>query len=264
MNLGITFEEKILERISLNQYIGFIKDNKISFLEFAPDFKKYSFDFYKEIFNKIKNTNIQIAIHLPHFIDESLDISNYSKDKEKYFSQFYNKLNNLYDLNDNKITLVFHGAKYETITKKEALLKTESFIKFSLNYFNEMNYLINMSIETLNINHHKVVGDTRNDLINIVNKFNNKSLGICFDITHDYLNLKAIITPNIDFLNLVNHTHIHGFNMNSCHLPIHNNKMLFSTITLLKKNDYPINIELLICDNYLKELKEDIDLIQSL
>ncbi len=261
MNLGITFEEKILERISLNQYINFIKENKISFLEFAPNFKKYSFDFYKNIFNQVKILNIKIAIHLPHFIDDSLDLTNYSKDMEIYFLKFYSKLNDLYNLEDNKITLVFHGAKYETITKNKALLKTESFIKFSLNYFYEMNYLVTMSIETLNINHHKVIGDSRKDLIDLINKFNNKSLGICFDITHDYLNLKKIVTPTIDFLNLINHTHIHGFNINDCHLPIHNNKILFSTIKLLKKNNYPINIELLICDNYLSELKEDIDLI---
>jgi hypothetical protein len=264
MNLGITFEEKILEKIKLNEYIDFIKKNKLSFLEFAPNFDKYSIDFYKNIFNEIKKLDIQIHIHLPHFIDDNLDITNYSDKTKIEIVKFYEILNNLCNLKNNTITLIFHGARYETISKEEALFKTSSFILFSLNYLKKNKYLINLSIETLNINLHKVIGDNRKDLINIVNEFNNTSFGICFDITHDYMNLEKIVIPSNSFLNLVNHCHVHGFNSTDCHLPLNTNTILFNAIKLLKNNNSPINIELLICNSYLIELQKDINLIYSL
>ncbi|MDM8533413.1 TIM barrel protein [Clostridiaceae bacterium HSG29] len=262
MNLGITFEEKILIEIDQTEYMNFIKKNRLSFLEFAPNFSKYSYEFYKNIFNGIINSNIKIKIHLPHFIDENLDISNFSNKNKLKLIEFYNSLNDLIDLSKNNIILVFHGAKYETISKDEALSKTNAFIKFSLQFFNENNYLVNLSIETLNTHHHKVIGDNREDLINIVKSFNNK-IGICFDITHDYLNLEEITFPSKEFLSLVNHSHIHGFNKDNNHLPVYKNEILFDMIKLLKKNNYPINIEMLLCDNYLNELQKDIDLINS-
>ena len=263
MKLGITFEEKILKEIKQSEYMHFIKKNNLSFLEFAPDFNKYSYEFYENIFNELKNENIKITVHLPHFVDESLDITNFSNENKLKLIEFYSSLNNLIDLNKNNIILVFHGAKYETISKEEALSKTNAFIKFSIEYFKEKKYLITLSIETLNKHHKKVIGDNRNDLINIVKSFNNE-IGICFDITHDYLNIEKVKIPTNEFLSLVNHSHIHGFNKEICHLPINKNEILFEMIKLLKKNNYPINIEMLLCDNYLNELQKDIDLINSL
>ena len=263
MKLGITFEEKTLKKIKLNEYLDFINKNNLSFLEFAPNFNTYSYEFYENIFNKIRNSNIKISIHLPHFVDESLDITNFSNENKLKLIEFYNSLNNLINLTKNNIILVFHGAKYEMISKEEALSRTNDFIKFSLEYFKEKKYLINLSIETLNKHHKKVIGDSREDLINIVKSFNNK-IGICFDITHDYLNIEKVKIPTNEFLSLVNHSHIHGFNKEICHLPINKNEILFEMIKLLKKNNYPINIEMLLCDNYLNELQKDIDLINSL
>jgi len=263
MKLGITFEEKILKEIKQSEYINFIKKNKLSFLEFAPDFKKYSYKFYKNIFNEIINDNIKITIHLPHFVDDNLDITNFSNKNKLKLIEFYDSLNNLINLTKNNIILVFHGAKYEIISKEEALSRTNAFIKFSIEYFKEKKYLISLSIETLNKHHRNVIGDSREDLINIVKSFNNK-IGICFDITHDYLNIKKINIPTNEFLSLVNHSHIHGFNKEYNHLPIYKNEILFKMVNLLKKNNYPINIEMLLCDNYLNELQKDIDLVNSL
>jgi len=264
MILGITFEEKILKETSLKNYIQLLHEYKINLLELSPNFIDYDLAFYRTISDKIKDHNFLINFHLPNFADENLDVTNFNGENKKYFLEYFENLNKVFDLKNLTSTLVFHGAKYETHSKSKAFNKTLSFIRFTLDYFNKKNYNLTLSIETLNQNKEKVIGDSRKDLVKIIKTIDHHKLKICWDITHDYLNLNKIILPNGLFFEAINHCHVHGFKNNKTHQSISENSVLFPAIKFAIKNDIPINIELLMQDNYLKLLKKDISKVKSL
>lgn len=261
MNIGITFEEKILNEISLKEYINFIKNNNITFLEFAPNIEKYGIEFYNNIFNLLKNLNINIHYHLPHFINRKLDVTNFKKENIQEFINYYNIISN-FERNNKSANLIFHGAKYENIAKDQALNKTLDFIDFTIKFFDENKIDISLLIETLNKKKNKVIGDNRYDLVKICEKY--KKLNICWDMTHDFLNNNKIIKPSSIFLNKVGYCHIHGFNLKKSHIPLNTNNLLNDYIKISLSKKFNLNIELLFCENYISELKKDINFIKVL
>lgn len=264
MILGITFEEKILEKITLEKYMYLIKSYGISQLELAPDFTNYDIGFYKKIFTQIETNAFHFNFHLPTFIDENLDVNNFCYSNQKYFINYFNKLNEIFDFKKNLATIVFHGAKYKENTRSEALNKTILFIQFILEIFSRNNFNLTLSIETLNKNKFNIIGDSREDIIKILTQIDSLKLKICWDITHDFLNYSKILYPKGLILNAISHCHIHGFKGNETHLSFSENTQLFPAIKFAKKNDIPINIELLMQDHYLDILEKDILTIQSI
>lgn len=264
MILGITFEEKILQKISIENYLALLHEYHIDFLEFAPNFIDYDLEFYESINEKLKAYNFSINFHLPNFVDENLDVSNFNKKNSKEFILYFEKLNEAFCLKNLSSTIVFHGAKYGEISKDRAITKTLSFINFMLEYFERKNYDLSLSIETLNKNNEKIIGDSREDLLEIIDTIHHDQLKICWDITHDYLNTDKIDLPKRFFLDSINHCHVHGFVNNNTHLSISKSPILFSTIKFAKKNNIPINIELLMQDKYLDILKNDITEIRRI
>ncbi|HKL41707.1 MAG TPA: TIM barrel protein [Clostridia bacterium] len=264
MILGITFEEKILQEIPLDEYMNLIHSCGISLLEFAPNFINYDIGFYKKITKKIKMNSIQYSFHLPSFIDENLSVDNFNEDKQESLINYFEKLDQVFDLTNNSTSLVFHGAKYEKTKKSEAMNKTILFIEFLIELFLKKKYHMTLAIETLNKNKYNIIGDSRKDIENILNQIDSPKLKICWDITHDYLNHGDILYPKGRFLKAINHCHIHGYKDNTSHLSLSDNPQLFPAIKFAKKNNIPINIELLMQENYLDILKKDILTIQSI
>ncbi|MGM0378180.1 MAG: TIM barrel protein [Bacillota bacterium] len=256
MKVGFTFEEKILKEITLEKYITFIKKQNVDFIEFAVDLKNYSFEFYKKIFEKIK---IKKHFHLPHFADENLDITNYSNDNFKKISNYYDILAKL---NKNENTnMIFHGATYKN-NKKQAFKKTYEFINKSINYINKNNLNINLSIETLDCTYKNVIGNQIKDIKKLSDEFD--KLNICIDLIHlFYSNQKKIKKLSDSFFKKVNHYHIHGFKNNKKHIPINDKDSIKKIIKNHPIKNTPITIELLICDNYLKNLKKDITFLKT-
>jgi sugar phosphate isomerase/epimerase len=264
MILGITFEEKILEKITLNEYIDLIKASGITLLEFAPNFIDYDIGFYEEIVKKIKMSSFQYNFHLPSFVDENLNIDKFSENQKDYYIDYFKKLNQIFDLKNNSANLVFHGAKYEDISKSKAMHKTILFIEFLITLFLKHDYQLSLSIETLNRNKYNIIGTSRNEINNILKKIDSYRLKICWDITHDFLNYGKILYPKGRMLKAISHCHVHGFKDHKSHLSLSENSKLFPAIKFAKKNNIPINIELLMQDNYLDILKKDIQTIQSI
>lgn len=264
MILGITFEEKILKEIKLKEYMDLFSFHGITSLELAPNFIDYDTDFYFKIFQEMKKNSIQFNFHLPSFIDEKLSIDNFNENNKKYYIDYFKKLNQVFDLKNNSANVVFHGAKYEDITKTEAINKTVSFIGFMLNFFYKNTYQLTLSIETLNKNKNKIIGDSRNDLMRVLDIVDSTQLKICWDITHDFLNFNEILYPEGQILNAISHCHVHGFKDNKSHLSLSKKPQLFPAIKFAKKNNIPINIELLMQDNYLDILKKDLNTVQSI
>jgi sugar phosphate isomerase/epimerase len=264
MILGITFEEKILKEIKLKEYMGLMNSYSITLLELAPNFIDYDIDFYIKIFQEIKENSLQFNFHLPSFVDEKLSIDNFRESHKEYYKDYFKKLNQIFNLKKNLATVVFHGAKYEDDTKAEAINKTLSVIDFLLKLFSENNYQLTLAIETLNKNKHKIIGDSRKDLKKILDTVDSPRLKICWDITHDFLNFGEILCPKGQILNAISHCHVHGFKDNQTHLSLNENFQLFPAIKFAKKNNIPINIELLMQDNYLDILKKDLSTVQSI
>lgn len=264
MMLGITFEEKILSEISLEEYFNIIKSSDINLLELAPNFIDYDIEFYKKIYKHIMKNNFSFTFHLPSFVDEGLSVSKYSESNEKYLSNYFKQLNQVFDLKNNPTTVVFHGCKYETIEKNKAFNQTLLFIKFLLKLFLKNDYNLSLSMETLNKNKHKIIGDSREDFIKMLSLVNSRKLKICWDITHDFLNYNKLLYPEGSILKAINHCHIHGFDGKKTHLNISNNPELYPAVKFAKKNNIPIIIELLMQENYLDILKEDISTIRSI
>jgi len=264
MILGITFEEKILKKIKLEAYVGLMNSYGITLLEFAPNFIDYDTDFYIKIFQELKENSLQFNFHLPSFVDERLSVDNFKEAHKEYYKDYFIKLNQIFNLKKNSATVVFHGAKYEDNTKADAINKTLSVINFLLKLFSENNYQLTLSIETLNKNKYKIIGDSRKDLKKILNTVDSPKLKICWDITHDFLNFGEVHCPEGKILDAISHCHVHGFKDNQSHLSLSENPQFFPAIKFAKKNNIPINIELLMQDNYIDILKKDILTVQSI
>ena len=264
MTIGITFEEKILEKITLEKYFAFINANGIKLLELAPNFIAHDIKLYKRVYKQMQINHTQFTFHLPSFIDEKLDVSNFSEKTQKYLIDYFDKLNQIFDFKNNSASIVFHGAIYGKNSKTGAFNKTLLFIQFLLDLFSKKNYSLSLSIETLNKNKRNVIGDSRKDLIQILQQINSPKLKICWDITHDFLNYNRTLYPEGLILKAISHCHVHGFKDGASHLSLSNNTQLFPAIKFAKKNNIPINIELLMQDDYFNILKKDLLTIQSI
>lgn len=263
MTVGIVFEEKILNEISSDAYLqNYVP--LISHVEFGPNFNQYSTTFYKHIIEKSidLNTEINFHFHLPHFHNEKLSVEHFIGTNKNEVFEFYRKLNEVINLKAFCPTLVFHGAQYKE-DKKEAFYKTKQFIDESINFFIQRNMPLKLSIETLNGNKKKCIGEKREDLMQLTDYFLTKHLGICWDLTHDYMNCGKFIHPSDKFLTQVNHVHIHGFKGGEAHLNLRKDIFTKIDISSIQSTTIPIIVELLYCNDYLTKLSSDINLLTN-
>lgn len=103
--------------------------------------------------------------------------------------------------------LVIHGAHAE-MTRMALRRDTEAFLEWVLAEMPRVRPML----EILN---HKPpftrIGESRDEVLDIVRGMNHSRLGVCWDLGHDYL-LGYTELPNDEFLHAVRHVHIHDIN----------------------------------------------------
>lgn len=264
MNIGIPFEEKALEKFTIDEYLNKLKELSIAFVEVSLNFDNYSIEFYDNILNLLIKNNIKIHYHLPHFYDGNLDLTNFSENNNA-LNLFLLKLKKTHPKTQHS-TLVVHGAKYESIDRSAAYTKTIDGLKYLLDFFETNNLMIDIALETLNGKKHKVIGDSREEILNLIHTIDSPRLNICWDITHDFLNLKEFIKPKKGFLNKITHLHIHGVNEKD-HLAINKSHITFDKqlryINKYLKN-IPLTIEILTFDHYFEDISDSINSIRNI
>lgn len=253
--IGITFEEKVLEKLSLKEYLNIIEQLNIDFLELAPDFNAYTFEFYKHISLWCQEKNIQVHFHHPHFINDDFRLENFNIKNTQKIKNYLNAIDKL--IASFEAHYIIHGATINN-SRIKAYNMTQSFINFFIMEKERNQWSLTLSIETLNKHSKKAIGDHRKEILNLIEQYPSNHIGICLDITHDYRNYKAYQWPHNNFMKRVNHFHIHGFNDQGDHIGLANNPELLSLIKNINKKKPLINYELLFTDDYIKILKNDI------
>lgn len=274
MKLGFTFDEKILNKISTEKILHKARINNIKSIELSPDENILSKSKYLNIAKTANENDILLNYHVPYFINELYEIYNLKEYKnivaQKYIKMF-NLISELNSFRDCRPTIVFHGAKYEkNCNKNDGIYSTLSFIDWGLNYIekNDLNFCL--ALETVNKTDMRTIGDYKEEVIEIINKFDNKNLRICLDICHNEYNCypEKPIYEEV-FLKLVNYVHVHGVNLNKniSHISITKSDIDFSeTIKLFNDSNIILNLELLVnyCgDDYIKDLFNDIAFING-
>lgn len=258
--IGITFEEKVLNNISLKGYLNLIDELSLDFLELAPDFNQYSIEFYKELVQWCYNKNLELHFHHPHFIDDDFRLENFNKNTSKKVEDYLNAVSKL--LNGSISNYVIHGAKIKN-TRLQAIKTTQSFINFFIHKKAENQWSLKLSIETLYSPDKKIIGTNRKELLNLIKNYSKKHIGICLDLTHDYRNFEKYEWPSKDFLKRVNHFHIHGYSDDKDHIGLEENPELIKLLSNIHKKKPLVNYELLFIDNYIEILKKDTPLLRK-
>ncbi|MGB3367114.1 MAG: TIM barrel protein [Acidaminobacteraceae bacterium] len=277
MKKFITFDEKILSNISLNEYINYLHTRRVDGLEVALHDKLLDFSDYIDLAKKISKSSMTLNYHIPDFVThgeyEIADIRTNSSIKEN-FIKYYDNILRLMEHGKlrSETTIIFHGAKAYDNDYKKAYDNTMFFSDFSLNLFEKRDLPFSLSCESLNSNI-MTFGDKRFDLVKLVSQFESDSLGICWDLIHDTNNFYDNYTmPDELFYKHINNVHIHGsrkvLTTIEDHLPLYRSEINLETyIDYLKQHDYSgaLTHELLSfrCSNYKLDLDKDLDLLDE-
>lgn len=277
MKKFITFEEKILSNMSLNDYINYLSNRRVDGLEVAMHTKLLDFSGYMDLAKESGETSITLNYHIPDFVVEGeyeiADIRTNSSVKENFITYYDNILRLMeHGKLESSTTITFHGAKAYDKDYKKAYDSTMFFSDFSLNLFEKRDLPFKLSCESLNSNI-MTFGDKRVDLVKLVSQFESDFLGICWDMVHDTNNFGDDYTmPDGLFYKHINNVHVHGsrkiLTTIEDHIPLHRSELnLESYMEYLKKNDYSgaLTHELLSfrCSNYKLDLDKDLDLLDG-
>lgn len=103
-------------------------------------------------------------------------------------------------------TVVIHGARASTGDHSALLVDTKSFIDWLLNEYPELNF----ALENNNPTEPEIVRvcETRAEVLDIVQSFDNPHLGVCWDMGHDYLGHRQEELTKA-WLKRVRHVHLH-------------------------------------------------------
>lgn len=277
MKKFITFEEKILSNMSLNNYINYISSKGVDGLEIAMHEKLLKHNQYMQLAKLSHAASIEINFHVPDFVIEGqyeiAGIKSNSFVKEN-FIKYYDNILRLMDYAkiDSESIITFHGAKAYDKDYKKAYDNTMFFSDFSLNLFELRNMPFKLSVESLNSNT-MTFGDNRIDLVKVCFQFESDKFGICWDIVHDRNNYTDNFTmPDDLFYKYINNIHLHGFRkiLTSIedHIPLYKSQInLDEYVEYLKDHNYTraMTHELLAfrCSNYKLDLDKDLDLLSE-
>ncbi|BEP29774.1 TIM barrel protein [Helicovermis profundi] len=279
MNTFITLDEKIFNGIEFSNFLSIFDLRIIKGFEIAPHNSLLEEKKYLSLAKKIYTNKQNINFHVPNFLKSyNFELCDFIKDttiKDNYktlFKLIYNMIES-----SNKVpTLTFHGAK-SIVESEQGHLKDDTyfFIDWALNYFEKNKIKIDLSFE-LTSKKDISFGSNREDILSTINDFDTSSFGICWDLTHDYLNnYDTYLNPSKNFVEKINNVHIHGFGkapdseIKTKHIPLNKSEINFdSQIKLLKDYNYSNAIcnELLYgkTNNFIEDNLKDIALINKL
>lgn len=276
MNIGLTLDEKVFDKIKPDELLSYMKQQGISSIEVSPDENVLSKSTYYEIAKLCSELNIDVNFHVPYFADDFLyEIMNFTEYKKKVTSKYEALVSIIVDIQNivcKSSILTIHGAKYEDgKDKRAALYNTLGFLDWILNFLDKKSINLNLALETLNKNEY-IIGNCREDINYNLVEFKGSRLGICLDLCHDAFNYYPGKVPFDDnFFSNIIYCHIHGIDIEKSisHISLKKSDIDFKDyINFLfnKKYNGVLNLELLVncCgDSYLNDVLCDIDYLKS-
>ncbi|WP_432663480.1 TIM barrel protein [Wukongibacter baidiensis] len=276
MQIGYTFDEKILDAISPVELLSQTKEMGVSSIEISPDEKILSRKKYIHISKLCSDLDIEIHYHVPYFADhflyEIMNFKEYKKDIKTKYETLMSIISDIQNITCKPSILTIHGANYEDNKEQEkAFNNTLTFLDWLLNFLEKRNLSLKLALETLNKSE-QVIGNSREDISYILNEFKGSKLGICWDICHDSYNYyPGKISLEDNFYDNIIYSHIHGIDLSEAksHISIKNSDINFDDeVNFLLDKNYTgiLNLELLksFCGNsYLDDLFGDIELLSN-
>lgn len=252
--IGLTFEEKILNFMSLNDYLKKISNFHVfDSLEISLTEDMLSVHDLKEL----QDSNFNFSFHMPYQVKKypfdskylSTDLYEHKKASIKFLD-----FANAFKTSDTAM-LVLHGSENQ---KKDINL---SYLDYLLDYIEKKQYNIIFALENL---HSDYITYSLTQVHELVSSFSNPNLKICYDIPNHYMLNKNVSLPDSNIIREIIHCHIHGFNDSSKHMAI--DQASYEIIKKLSnKIDIPLyNFELLWSNEYWEELNNSIPYLASL
>lgn len=277
MKIGFTVDEKCFNIISAEELINRATENNVKSIEISPDVDVLPANRYKKIIKLASDNSFEVNYHIPYFANKLYETNYFTNNKNESISayeKFLSLVESFQHFLHNKPVIVVHGAKYTNQNEApECLYATLSFIDWMLNTIESKNLNLNLGIETLGFKEERSIGDTRSDILYIVDNFKTEKLGICWDMCHDALNHYPE-NPQIDksFLKNIVYSHIHGTDLSRkiSHISLAKSNINYTNqIKSLIEAQYKgiVNLELLInyCgETYIDDLFKDIDYMNKL
>ncbi|MCG8540120.1 MAG: sugar phosphate isomerase/epimerase [Clostridia bacterium] len=276
MKIGYTLDEKIFKTISPTELLSKTKKMGISSIEVSPDEKILCLKKYFEIAKLSKELDIEINYHVPYFADrflyEIMSFKEYRRDVKLKYEGLLSIISDIQNITCKPSILIIHGASFTGENKEEALYNTLKFLDWLLNFLDRNNIKLKLALETLNKNE-SVIGNSREDILYILNQFTGSKLGVCLDICHDASNYyPGKVSIDDDFYNSIIYCHIHGIDIKESisHIALKNSDIDFKQqINFLVDKNFKgiLNLELLVSfcgDSYLKDLYDDIDYLKTM
>ena len=277
MKIGFTFDEKCFNKISTEELINRAAENNVKSVEISPDVNVLPVREYIKIIKLASDNSFEINYHIPYFANKLYETNYFSHNKNEsiaIYEKFLSLVEGFQQFLHNKPVIVIHGAKYISQNQaSKSLYTTLSFIDWMLNTIESKNLNLKLGIETLRVKEERSIGDTRSDILYIVDNFKTAKLGVCWDICHDAFNYQPDKPPiDMNFLNNIVYSHIHGTDLSKkiSHISLVKSSIDYSSqINSLVEAQYKgvINIELLVnyCkETYIDDLFKDIEYMNKL
>ena len=144
-----------------------------------------------------------------------------------------------------------HPLNSKTKPRAEIFDQTVDYLRQLLNSLAEIPARFALEILRNRTDSDKVhIGDSYQEILEIISRFENKNLGICWDFGHaSAMHNRGLQTqfPPPEFLNKVIHCHVHDCQGEKAHIPLGMGAVpIEQNIELLKQNDYDgiLNLEL--------------------
>lgn len=275
MNIGTTFDEKILKYRIIEEWLEIISENGASFIEISPHPSVLDLKDYQSIANKASNFGMKTSFHVPYFANQAgfqltWDITARHQVLKNH-KELFHWIEDIHG-QSNGAYLVLHGAAYENGHKKSAMDTTLRYMDAFLNDMATKNHKTTLLLETLCIEDEKAIGNHWEELESILNTFQCDQLQICWDLCHDLRN-HLFQLEHIETLpfSKVPYMHIHGFHeaTQKSHVSVSDQKPVYEE-AIRRAIQFgfkgPINLELLKTpcgETYEKSVTNDLKWLQE-
>lgn len=244
---GITFEEKVLNHISIDEYLSMLQSDSI--------FKSFELSLFDDtvdarIISALQKTNLPFSFHIPYHFDQyPLDASWINDYPTELMHQTKKFLTFSDAINTRKTPVIVLHLSSDFSTEKNI-----RYLDFILNFSSQKNLNFKFAMENITEENLRY---SIADLIPYIQHFNSKNLNLCLDLVHYELAQDTYYESNET--SSIIHGHFHGFSNSDKHKGLNSKslELLMNSQPYFNQNAHQI-FELLWDEDYLASLKSSV------
>ncbi len=244
---GITFEEKVLNHISIEEYLSILQSHSI--------FKSLELSLFDDIVDAgiisiLQKTNWPFSFHIPYHFDQyPLDASWINDYPTELMHQTKKFLSFSHAIKSSETPIIVLHLSSDLNTEKNI-----RYLDFILNFSFQKNLNFNFAIENITEDNLRY---TIADLIPYIQHFNSKNLNLCLDLVHYELAQDKYYESNET--SSIIHGHFHGFSASDKHQGLNSKslELLMNSQAYFNQNIQQV-FELLWDEKYLTSLKSSV------